>query len=91
LVVSKPYRELRLSEDSTVREFSCDVTDQELEWHMDRRRRVVEILEGHGWRLQLQEGLPFELIPGAVHSIPQESWHRLLKGHDQLRILIREI
>jgi quercetin dioxygenase-like cupin family protein len=88
--MGRPYREVRLSDSSMIREFSRDVPIHELEWHMDRRDRVVEVIEGRGWKLQLQEGLPFELTPGRSYMIPRESWHRVLRGSGRLIILLRE-
>lgn len=73
-----------------VREFSDDVSKEELEWHMDRRDRRITVIEGDGWKLQLESGLPFTLVEGSVYSIPRASWHRIIKGNGALRILIDE-
>lgn len=88
--MGKPYREIKLSGDSMLREFKEDVSSEELEWHMDRRDRRVTVIEGTGWRLQLESGLPFPMLPGETYSIPRESWHRVIKGRGNLRVLIRE-
>lgn len=88
--MSRPYREIKLSDDSMLREFKDDVSSEELEWHMDRRDRSVTVVEGSGWKLQLEYGLPFLLQPGETYSIPRKSWHRILKGRGNLRVLIRE-
>jgi hypothetical protein len=85
-----PYREKRLADGRILREFSQDVGSHELEWHMDRNDREVVVVEGHGWKLQLESGLPFDLAPGGTYSIPRESWHRVVKGSSPLRILINE-
>ena len=90
LVVMPPYREKRLADGRILREFSQDVGSHELEWHMDRNDREVVVVEGHGWKLQLESGLPFDLTPGGTYSIPRESWHRVVKGSSPLRILINE-
>lgn len=88
--MGRPYRETRISESSILREFSSNVPDEELEWHMDRRDRVVTVIKGGGWKLQLESGLPFELVEGRSYSIPRESWHRVLRGGADLRIFIDE-
>jgi len=88
--MGRPYKEIMISESSMVREFSCDVPTEELEWHMDRRNREVTVLEGAGWRLQLESGLPFEMLPGHTYGIPRESWHRVIRGQGTLRVLIIE-
>jgi len=86
----QPYADHHLSERKIIREFSHDVNSNELEWHMDRFDRQVTVLEGKGWKLQLEQGLPFNLIEGKTYSIPRESWHRVIKGESSLRIAIDE-
>lgn len=90
MVMGRPYREVRISESSMLREFSRDVPAAELEWHMDHRDRKVTVVHDGGWLLQLQEGLPFRLLPGHTYVIPRESWHRVIRGQGDLRILIEE-
>ena len=90
VVGSRPYLERRLNENTMIREFRGDVPSEELEWHMDRRDRTVSVLSGAGWKLQLESGLPFHMKPGSQYKIPRESWHRILKGSDNLVIMIRE-
>ena len=36
----------------------------ELVWHQDAEDREVEVLEGKGWELQMDNKLPFELVSG---------------------------
>jgi hypothetical protein len=86
----RPYSELRLKNNRILREFSWDVPSEELEWHMDRSDRRVKVIEGHGWKLQLEQGLPKEMLIGETYFIPRESWHRILKGQGSLMILISE-
>jgi len=81
---------MKISEGMILREFSSAVPSEELEWHMDRHDRRVRVLEGSGWKLQLESGLPFEMRVGEEYSIPKESWHRVLKGSENLKILISE-
>lgn len=88
--MGRPYREIRISESSILREFRCDVPNEELEWHMDRRDRVVTVIKGDDWKLQLESGLPFDLIEGRSYTIPRESWHRVHRGSSDLRIFIDE-
>lgn len=85
-----PYTEQKLSNDSMLREFREDVPPDDLEWHMDRRDRIVTVVEGSGWMLQLESGLPFEMVPGRSYPIRRESWHRVIKGTGPLHVLIRE-
>lgn len=85
-----PYVERRLSGGSILREFSRDVQSSELEWHMDRQDRRITVLEGNGWKLQLEQGLPLDLVGGKTYLIPHESWHRVIKGTSALKIIIEE-
>ena len=85
-----PYLEKRLADGRILRDFSQNVSNHELEWHMDRNDREISVVRGHGWKLQLEHGLPFDLAAGETYSIPRESWHRVVKGSSPLRILISE-
>lgn len=87
----RPYHEIRISDDSMLREFSHEVPSEELEWHMDRRDRRITVIEGNEWKLQLESGLPLKLVEGKTYYIPRESWHRVIKGMGPLRIVIDEI
>jgi len=86
----RPYGQVNIGDDEILREFSGDVDPGDLIWHQDKRDRRVTVIEGKGWKLQLETGLPFIMVPGESYLIPHESWHRLLKGHGQLRVKIVE-
>ena len=86
----KPYQETRLPNGRIIREFGGDVDDDELIWHQDRADRVVHVMNAEGWKLQLEEGLPFELHDGRTYRIPARSWHRVIKGHGNLVLEITE-
>ena len=88
--MSRPYRELTLHGGRILWEFSHDTRSEELEWHMDRRDRRVTVIEDGGWKLQLESGLPFLLVRGETYDIPRESWHRVIRGHSDLKIVIDE-
>ena len=88
--MSKPYRESVIKNGTMIREFSHDVRSEELEWHMDRLTRHVTVVEGKGWKLQLESGLPFVMVPGRTYEIPMRSWHRVIKGEGNLRIIVDE-
>jgi len=90
VVMSRPYRESVIKSGTMIREFSHDVASEELEWHMDHRSRRVTVMEGEGWKLQLESGLPFVMVPGRTYEIPMRSWHRVIKGKGDLKIVIDE-
>ena len=60
----KPYQDLEVTEKSKIRIFESDVDSGELHWHRDRENREVEILEGNGWGLQLDDELPVTMEVG---------------------------
>jgi quercetin dioxygenase-like cupin family protein len=88
--MSRPYRESVIKNGTMIREFNHDGPSEELEWHMDRRTRHVTVVEGDGWKLQLESGLPFVMVPGRTYEIPMRSWHRVIKGEGNLRIIVDE-
>ena len=85
-----PYTQKNTSDNSFIRHFSKDVEDSELIWHRDKEDRRVKILEGIGWKIQLDNSLPQELIKGKQISIPKMVFHRLWRGIDNLVIEIEE-
>ena len=54
----KPYKDKQLTETSKIRVFKSDVDSGELQWHRDREDRLVEVIEGNGWKFQLDNQLP---------------------------------
>jgi hypothetical protein len=85
-----PFRERLLSSSRLLREFSRDVTSDELVWHRDREGRIVRTLEGRGWALQVDGALPVPLRLGESHHIPAGTWHRLLRRSEvtTLRLVV---
>lgn len=73
-----------------IREFDTHIPNEELVWHRDKKNRVVEVIEGSGWKFQMDNGLPIELKEGMVLEIPKETYHRIGKGNTKLVIKIKE-
>ena len=71
-----------------IRTFSKDVDPMELVWHQDAEDREIEILEGKGWKLKMDNELPFELVRGDHIFITEGRIHRVLKGTTDLKIKI---
>ena len=74
--------------DKRWRTFSPGVDDEELKWHRDRENRLVEVLEGEDWYLQIDDELPKKLIVGEKYYIPEGVYHRVIKGNQELKVLI---
>lgn len=84
----KPYEDLEISEKSKIRIFESNVDSGELHWHRDREDRIVEVLEGNSWKLQLDNQLPVEMEIGKKYFIPEGVYHRTIKGNGDLKIKI---
>ena len=77
-------------DDTIIREFSSNVNSEELVWHRDREDRNVQVCEGEGWQLQMENKLPRDLVPGENYYIPRNTYHRVIKGKSNLIVEIRE-
>jgi len=81
--IMNPYKN-----KGNIRTFSKDVNKLELVWHQDAEDRDIEVLEGKGWELQMDNELPFELVKGDRIFITEGRIHRILKGTTDLKIKI---
>ena len=84
-----PFKQTELRRDVVRRTFTMDVEASELVWHMDREDRIVKVLEGQSWYLQLDNELPKKLIEGKEYFIPKMSFHRIIKGTSNLILEIK--
>jgi hypothetical protein len=92
--MTKPYREEVRDQHGTgikyvIRTFENSVLDNELVWHRDRDSRMVSVLNGSGWELQHDDELPIQLNQVVEYYIPKMTYHRLIKGKDNLVVRIR--
>jgi hypothetical protein len=76
------------NESVVERLFKESCTQNELLWHRDPEDRVVISLQKTNWMIQLDNSIPvslnFELF------IPKETFHRLVKGTGDLRVLVKK-
>jgi len=84
-----PYKETSLGNNQYIREFSINADDHELEWHIDKEDRIVEIIENNGWKIQLDNKLPIVLKDKLF--IPKETYHRVIKGKGKLIVKITKL
>ena len=68
--------------------FKKETSQDELIWHLDKEDRKVELIEGTNWKLQLDNQLPQMLQLGKSYWIPKMTYHRLVKGDDDLSIRV---
>ena len=81
-----PFKETFVGNNQYIREFSTDVDSHELEWHIDREDRTVEVIENKDWLVQLDNNLPILLRESIF--IPKETYHRVIKGTGNLKVKI---
>ena len=74
-----------------LRTFSSEVDTDELKWHYDLKDRLVQIVSGEDWELQLDNQLPEKLTPLKEYFIPKGVYHRVKKGNGDLVVIITEI
>jgi hypothetical protein len=84
--MSLPFIEKSVGNNQYIREFSSDVDTHELEWHIDREDRTVEVIENNNWYFQLDNNLP-QLLKETIF-IPKETYHRVIKGTGNLKVRI---
>ena len=85
-----PFEEEIIGE-SKIRTFDKNVLSEELVWHRDKEDRLVEVVEGDNWELQLDDELPVKLIPGKSYIIPEGVYHRVKRGNTDLKIKITKL
>ena len=88
--MSLPFKESRVSDNSFIRIFSSDSSEEELYWHMDRKDRVVRVIKSSGWMYQKEDSLPVKLSSGDTFLIKKETWHRVIRGEGVLEVYIEE-
>ena len=85
-----PFKQTRLDENTVLRVFSESVDTSELVWHRDHNDRLVEVVEGEGWKIQLENDIPREMTAGSRFFVPAGEYHRVIKGRGDLRVRIFE-
>ena len=86
----RPYTDLETTKEYIIREFNDDTHPDELKWHMDKESRKIEVIEGNNnWMFQFDEALPIPLTE--VTSIPNNTFHRLIKGTGRLVLKIYKL
>lgn len=83
-----PYTDIASGDNWVIREFTQDVDPIELLWHRDDENRSLELIEGTGWKIQLDNQLPIELTESNKINIKKHDWHRLIKGDGNLLVKI---
>ncbi len=85
----KPYIETRKG-NVINRVFDANVNESELTWHRDREDRLVTVLNENDWMIQFDNELPKKLNVNESIIIPKNTYHRVIKGKNELKIKIVE-
>lgn len=84
------YEQENISKYKFRRVFTENVETDELIWHRDREDRQVFVESGNDWMLQIDNELPQVLQEGQTYFIPKMTYHRVIKGTGDLKIVIDE-
>ena len=88
IMMSKPYKDIEVTDQYIIREFNENIDPIELMWHRDDENRTVEIIGETDWKLQLENNLPTSI--NSPIFIPKHEWHRVIKGTGILRLKIHK-
>jgi len=81
-----PYTEQVTDKQTVVREFSKDIHELDLIWHMDDEDRTIIALQETDWMFQFDDELPIHLNSSIF--IPRHKIHRIIKGTENLKLKI---
>ena len=87
---NKPYTQINKNKNIFFREFSINEHDSEFIWHVDKKDRLVQIIEGENWKFQFNNKLPVLLKENNFIFIKKNTLHRIIKGDTPLKIKIME-
>ena len=82
----RPYINIETTDNYIIREFSQDIDELDLIWHMDDEDRTIVAVEETDWLFQFDDELPLSL--NSPIFIPQHKIHRVIKGTNNLKIKI---
>ena len=88
--IKNPYDEKILNENTRVRTFNSNVSEDHLIWHRDRQDRVVEVVHSNGWMFQRDDSVPIVMSSGDILEVSANEWHRIIKGKGDLVLKIIE-
>lgn len=85
---NKPYKQIQLESGTVQRTFKLDVDGSELTWHRDKEDRLVYLSEDTDWMFQFENSLPRYMNLDEVIYIPKNTYHRIIKGTEDLKVEI---
>ena len=86
----KSYKGTKINDKVYERVFDCKDRDFFV-WHRDKEdRRITVTSEAHGWKFQMDNCLPVDLVLGVVISIPKNTFHRIIAGTGIIKIRLEK-
>ena len=82
----RPYINIETTDNYIIREFSQDIDELDLIWHMDDEDRTIIAIGETDWMFQFDDELPIPL--NSPISIPRHKVHRVIKGSGNLKLKI---
>lgn len=86
----RPYSEEIAENGIITRTFTESVNPNELEWHRDKKDRIVKAINENDWMIQFDNELPKKININEEIRIPKETFHRVIKGTTDLVVEINE-
>ena len=84
----RPYKDLEITDQYIIREFSQNIDPREIVWHRDLEDRTIEAIGETDWKIQLDNQLPTSINKPIF--IKKHQWHRLIKGTKNIKIKIHK-
>ena len=82
-----PFKEEKLTKHISLRSFDPENFNED-GWHRDAEDRIVEVVSPGGWSIQFDNELPIVLNEGSKFFIPNNVFHRVIKGEDDLVVTV---
>lgn len=90
MVEKKPYTE-NLVDGFHIRKFSSNLNENELKWHWDEEDRIVICEDNTDWMIQMDNELPFKILKNRPIFIQEGTYHRLIKGNDDIVLKVKKL
>ena len=84
------YNQENIGKNKFKRVIKESVESDERIWHMYYSDRKVFVESGNDWLLQMDNELPQVLQEGQTYFIPKMTYHRVIKGSGDLKMIIDE-
>lgn len=84
-----PFKE-KQQDGFHIRTFSSELSEMELKWHFDEQDRTVICEHDTDWMFQIDNELPIPIKKNTPIFIPEGTYHRIIKGKDDLIVKVKK-